>query len=191
VLLTKVALYFCRFDWETEKIASFEKVLLTDILEIWRGAYITNAFGTNLDEAKNVGFALRYKPEGNFMVRRNTRTLETDENVLEENASKSESKKKKEPEKDQNRLLAFKALPPDSSNAKKSGSGENMNEVAFVKHVCEEIHRTMKAAVAHDHLAIDRTPEVEDRDIISAADAKRNTGYVESIGYSLKKLVWS
>ena len=189
VLLTKAAFYFCRFDWETEKIASFEKVLLPDIVEIWRGAYITNAFGTNLDEAKNVGFALRYKPAENFMVRRNTRTLETDENVSEQNASKSESKKKKAPEKDQNRLLAFKALPPDSSSATKRGSTENLNEVEFVKHVCDKVHTAMKATGVHDHLGIDQTPELEERDIVSAADAKKNTGYVESIGYSLKKLV--
>ena len=191
LLMTKGALYFCRFDWETEKIASFEKVLLTDILEIWRGAYITNAFGTNLDETKNVGFALRYKPAEHFMVRRNTRTLETDDKVPEENGSKTKSKGKNEPEKNQPRLLAFKALPPDSSNAKKSNRTENMNEVEFVKHVCEKVHIAMKAAAAHDHLGLDRTPEVEERDVISAADAKKNTGYVESLGYSLKRLVWS
>ena len=32
---------------------------------------------------------------------------------------------------------------------------------------------------------------VEERDVISGAEAKKSTGYVESIGYSLKRLVWS
>ena len=34
-------------------------------------------------------------------------------------------------------------------------------------------------------------PQVEERDVISITDAKKSTGYVESIGYSLKRLVWS
>jgi hypothetical protein len=33
--------------------------------------------------------------------------------------------------------------------------------------------------------------EVEEKDIISLADAKKSTGYLEQIGYSLKKMVWA
>ena len=33
--------------------------------------------------------------------------------------------------------------------------------------------------------------QIEEKDIVSAAEAKRSTGYLESLGYSLKKLVWS
>jgi hypothetical protein len=32
---------------------------------------------------------------------------------------------------------------------------------------------------------------VEEKDIISASDAKKSTGYLEQLGYSLKKLVWA
>lgn len=32
---------------------------------------------------------------------------------------------------------------------------------------------------------------VEEKDIISPADAKKSTGYLEQLGYSLKKLVWA
>jgi hypothetical protein len=32
---------------------------------------------------------------------------------------------------------------------------------------------------------------VEQEDIISLADAKKRTGYLEQLGYSIKKLVWS
>jgi hypothetical protein len=33
--------------------------------------------------------------------------------------------------------------------------------------------------------------KVEQKDVISVAEARKSTGYLESIGYSLKKLVWS
>ena len=188
VLLTTLAFYFCHFDWTTEKVASFEKVVLSDISEIWRGAYITNAFGTNLDETKNVGFALRYKPAENFMIRRNTRTLQSDENASEENSDKSELDKQKQPEKDQTRLLAFKALPANSGGIKKTG---NTEELELVRRICDQLQVATKALLGNGNPAGDRVPNVEERDIISAAEARKNTGYAESIGYSLKKLVWS
>ncbi|TLD06792.1 hypothetical protein E2P81_ATG10394, partial [Venturia nashicola] len=73
-LLTDTAIYFCRFDWTTEKVGSFERVELSDVTEIWRGAYITSTLGpTHTDETKNVGFALRYKTNGHALVRTNTR----------------------------------------------------------------------------------------------------------------------
>ena len=33
--------------------------------------------------------------------------------------------------------------------------------------------------------------KIEDGDIIGAAEARKSTTYLESLGYSLKKLVWS
>lgn len=195
VLLTNVALYFCRFDWTTEKVTGFEKVILTDIREIWRGAYVTNAFGNNnLDAAKNVGFALRYKPVENLLVRRNTRTLsmddseESNEKPLEQAAPKQE-----ETNDDQARLLAFKALPAHSSGIKQEGSnGMNMSEVELIEHICNEIQRAVNVSRREEQDGhTDQQLKVVKKDIISAADAKKSTGYAESLGYSLKKLVWS
>lgn len=192
VLLTNAAFYFCRFDWTTEKVASFEKVILSDIVEIWRGAYITSAFGNNLDESTHTGFALRYKPaQQNFMVRRNTRTFQSNEIALDEETSKGESDQQKASEKDQTRLLAFKALPVKSSKTEQGKTAESMNEFDFVKQICDKIHKTMQPAFQKEPPDSDQAPEVEERAVISAADAKKNTGYAESIGYSLKKLVWS
>jgi hypothetical protein len=189
VLLTDAALYFCRFDWATEKVGSFEKVTLTDITEIWQGAYITNAFGSNLDERKNVGFALRYRPAQSFLVRRNTRTLQNDDVPSDENNGKSELEKQKEPEKDRTRLLAFKALPPPTRSTEASNPHERMNEVELVRKICGKVLDAIKSASRKDGNESDLT--VEDQDIISMAEAKKNTGYAESIGHSLKKLVWS
>ena len=189
VLLTDVALYFCRFDWATDKVWSFEKVTLTDITEIWQGAYVTSAFGNNLDERKNVGFALRYRPAKSFLVRRNTRTLQSDDNPSDENSGKSELEKQEEPGKDRNRLLAFKALPVTAHSTEQSDAHGPTNEVELVKSICGKLLGAIKSASRKE----DNEPDlmVEDRDIISATEAKKSTGYVESIGYSLKKLVWS
>lgn len=187
VMLTNVAFYFCRFDWNTEKVAAFEKVMLIDIQKIWRGAYITNAFGNNLDENKNVGFALRYRPAEHFLVRRNTRTMQTKDDAPDENARQSELEKQKEPERDRTRLLAFKALPAaDTAGQKQSTS---LRETEVVMQICNKLLTAMKSALPEE--SGEKVPEVEERDIVSVAEAKKNTGYAESIGYSLKKLVWS
>lgn len=203
LLLTDAALYFCRFDWNTEKVGSYERVDLADIDGLHHGVYITSTLGpTHLDEKKNVGFAVRYRPHGEAMVRTNTRALQN-----EKAASKAdEDEVKTEVKPSESRVLAFKALPPRASARRESnsdGEGE-ISEVDLVQHVCGEIKRVAAAALAKQS-AFDKSAEgesaeegegekglkVEEKDIISVAEAKRSTGYLESLQYSLKKLVWS
>lgn len=192
-LLTDTAIYFCRFDWATDKVGSFERVDLTEITEIWRGAYITSTLGpTHTDEAKNVGFALRFKTNGHALVRTNTRSLQNEHAVDDENAKKSELDKQKTPEKDESRLLAFKALPPKASASRRDSEGEkSMSESELVMLVTDELHKTLIKARKIDHLELDKAPAVEERDVLGVSEARKATGYVESLGYSLKKMVWS
>jgi hypothetical protein len=200
LLLTDAAFYFCRFDWDAEKVASFERVDVTDITEIWRGAYITSTLGpTHTDEAKNAGFALRYKTNGIAVVRSNTRALNNEQTADDENADKNELEKQEQPEKNESRLLAFKALPPKSSAAKQTREGESgsndMSETELVKHICDELRSVMVAAAkkanGFDHLQLDKIADVQEKDVVSAAEARKSTGYIESLGYAVKKLVWS
>jgi hypothetical protein len=186
LLLTDTALYFCRFDWETEKVGSFERVELLDLKSLWRGTYITSTLGeAHLDEAKNVGFALKYTRNGPSTVRTNTRSLS-----VSEGPSKEEVEKKR---KGSEILLAFKALPAKVSAAKGRGTEDDMNEGELVKHVCEEIRKTWEKAARKDRGGElgDDVLEVQEKDVLSAADARKSTTYIESLGYSLKKLVWS
>ncbi|TKA69071.1 hypothetical protein B0A55_08137 [Friedmanniomyces simplex] len=195
LLLTDGALYFCRFDWDAEKIGSFERVDLLDVREMWRGLYVTSTLGpTHTDEGRNVGFALRYATNGKAMVRRNTRSLGNEKAAEDENAGKDELEKQEMPEKSENRLLAFKALPPKSSASKyQRGGGEDTegekSEVETVKHICDEVRRMMVAAARKekeaDHLELEKVPQVEERDVVSVAEARKGTGYMESLGYSL------
>lgn len=196
LLLTDAALYFCRFDWDAEKVGSFERVELLDIIEIWRGAYITNTLGpTHTDEAKNVGFALRYKTSGQAVVRTNTRALQNENAVEDENSSKDEVKEQDQLQKVESRLLAFKVLPPSSSAVKNEEEEAGMSEQELAQHISNELQRSIVSAARTqrgiDHLELEKLPHVDEKDVISVADARKRTGYVESIGYSLKKLVWS
>lgn len=91
------------------------------------------------------------------------------------------------------RILAFKAMPAHfgvkaqgqaqgQRQGQGQGQGREPSETELVQNICDEIARNAK-----------RKPEdlVEERDIISLAEAKRSTGLIEQWGHSLKKLVWA
>ncbi|KAK5107519.1 hypothetical protein LTR62_001049 [Meristemomyces frigidus] len=212
LLLTGAALYFCRFDWDAEKVGSFERVELVDITELWRGAYVTSTLGpTQTDEEKNVGFAFRYLTRGEAVVRTNTRSLENEKEAKDESVEKSREakdeggekigkEKQVQLEKDGKRLLAFKALPLKDTAMKYSHGGAEeetapSSEKDLITHLCAEIHSAIltaaKLKTGTDPLNLENVPVVEERDVLSLAEAKKSTGYVESVGYSLKKLVWA
>ncbi|GME25159.1 Synaptojanin [Neofusicoccum parvum] len=275
LLLTERALYFCRFDWGTEKVREFERVELEDVKGLAKGTYITSTLAPrHMDETKNVGFVVEYVHTGPNLVRVNTRSLATEKSESEAQAeaeAKAEANKNADEEirdqvgkQDQDdkpqptgtddkqganddtqalkdnkqapqtpqrqqqqqpadttsplppgaerRYLAFKALPPKSSFATTRGShdadAEPPTEPELVGMICEEIRRAKalrEKSVAQSGEARGRDAtlkgkdparedgglQIEDRDIISLADAKKSTGYLEQIGYSLKKLVWA
>ncbi|KEQ98505.1 hypothetical protein AUEXF2481DRAFT_37018 [Aureobasidium subglaciale EXF-2481] len=195
VLLTDTALYFCRFDWDTEKVGSFERVELVDVESVNYGTYITSTLGpTHMDEKKNVGFVVKYSSQTPAMVRTNTRSLA---NEKEAPAAEKDGKKT-DVKAAESRLLAFKALPPRNSASKGKNAEGEMTEVEMVRHICEEIERlSNKALDKQTHIAEGEEEQgvkklhAEQKDVISVAEAKKSTGYLESLGYSLKKLVWS
>jgi hypothetical protein len=148
-----------------------------------RGMYVTSTLAQrHTDTDKNVGFILRYRADTKGeLVRRNTRALES-------GAANDEQRKDDAKKPDVGRFLAFKALPPRTSvPANKEDTPEN--EVELVKEVCDEIARVANKIKREDDDQ-GRTLEVEEKDIISVADAKKTTGYLEQFEYSLKKLVW-
>ena len=199
LLLTDKALYFCRLDWGTEKVREFERIPLENIQGLVRGVYITSTLAQrHIDTAKNVGFVVRYRADSSEqLVRRNTRALDSGAGE-DQQAVGSTAPAKAE---DTGRFLAFKALPP-ATNSPSSLAGAPAttpeNEVEIFKSVCEEFERIKRkhrvGACGGDGdgnaSAENRALEIEEKDIISLADAKKSTGYLEQLGYSLKKLVW-
>lgn len=204
LLLTDAALYFCRFDWTTEKVGSFERVDLLDISEIWRGSYVTSALGpTHLDETKNVGFVVKFSSNGPAFVRTNTRSLANEEaaterttdNGIESNNDSAHTHSKNTTVSPTSRILAFKALPPKAMASKRGGEEDNFKgEIDTTKDICAEIENAILTVTTRDQGgegADTSKVVVEERSIISAAEARKNTGYVETLGYSLKRLVWA
>lgn len=212
LLLTNKALYFCRLDFGTEKIREFERISLEQVEGVFRGVYITSTLGQRHMEAeKNVGFVIRYKANrASNMVRRNTRSLDSGTG---EDASQQRDAPKAKPE-DTRRFLAFKALPPRSTLPPTSTSSTSEipdSEGDLVKAVTDEVVQVANKA-RKEHAVRWNIPFVargenenatqdggdktvtelfvEEKDVISAADAKKSTGYLEQLGYAAKKLVW-
>jgi hypothetical protein len=114
------------------------------------------------------------------------------------------------------RFHAFKALPSRSSAVKlKPGESVPPNEREVVQQICTDIGRAvaMIKSQMKSHDADDAAPqppfaesdeakaiaikkersslfELVEGDILSLDDARKSTGYLETIGYSLKKFVW-
>jgi hypothetical protein len=203
LLLTDKALYFCRLDWGTEKVREFERIQLENVQGLMRGVYITSTLAQrHMDTEKNVGFVIRYKAEsGGDLIRRNTRAL--DSGAANDEQREQNAKKQQKPG-DAGRFLAFKALPPRSNISTSDAPDTPENEVEVVKGVCDEIARVANKAQGGtgrwnvpdtaqeglDYEGQNRQLNVEEKDIIGLADAKKTTGYLEQIEYSLKKLVW-
>jgi hypothetical protein len=197
LLLTEKALYFCRLDWGTEKVREFERIQLENVETISRGVYITSTLAQrHMDEEKNVGFVLRFRAEPTGeLVRRNTRSLESGNH----GAPSSQKASSKSKQSDTGRFLAFKALPPGSSILQTPSTASPPeapeNEVEIVRNICDEIVRVANKKKAEEGTG-DDAPEREElkvgeSDVIGVSDAKRSTGYMEQLGYSLKKMVWS
>ncbi|KAL8806302.1 MAG: hypothetical protein Q9182_001449 [Xanthomendoza sp. 2 TL-2023] len=78
LLLTDAALYAVRFDWNLEKVKSFERVDLRSVTGIIHGTYITSTLtATQMDENRNVGLVVKYRPGKEDIARINTRSLST------------------------------------------------------------------------------------------------------------------
>ncbi|EKJ75950.1 hypothetical protein FPSE_03898 [Fusarium pseudograminearum CS3096] len=204
LLLTDAALYSCRFDWKSDKVSSFERVELDSVTGIKYGTYITSTISlSHVDEVKNAGFVVTYSPGKSDIRRTNTRTLSS-HGTMAGKASPAEQKDASLPVSLANlltsktssaslpsvRRLVFKATNADSSIAVLGDDGPKQTETQQVSTICGDIER----------LALERHPRqpgeehetlVETGPIISLEEAKKNTGLLEQLGHSLKKMVWA
>ena len=200
LLLTNVALYLCRFDWDLDKVSSFERVHLGNVTHIKYGTYITSTVApAHMDEARNVGFVVEYQPGKSNIKRTNTRTLSTRGEIAPRSGSGNSDGSNRQtglvnlfagkPRAPAIRRLAFKA-PYTGSSVQGSETLPQQTELQHVVTVCAEIER----------LALERQLRKEGReakgmlekgDVISLEAAKRNTTLLEQLGHSIKKLVWA
>lgn len=187
LLITDAALYCVRFD--VDKVSSFERVDLRSVVGIMKGTYITSTLAaTETDTDRNVGFVIRYKPRKEI-TRVNTRTLSSAADLKPSEPSLVEGALTLLGRKEETaalKVLAFKALPVRDSSTGVAGQGRQaMSEKTVVEHICDEIRR---AVLGKDS---DTGDFVEDHDIISIEEARKNTGLIEQWSHSLKKMVWA
>ena len=218
VLVTNASLYLCRFDWSIEKVSEYTKVELDQITSLQKGTYITSTMTSKQrDEGINYGFIVRYHaPSGKDLRRINTRSLDSEklsdkkaepdlatEKKSEEHETegqeaangRSVGKRISEPD-DQARILAFKALPPRSSavTSELGAEAKPQSEKDMVESICDDIQRVVsriKSVETDGKAKKNSAIPMQEKPIISLADAKKSTTYLESIGHSIKRLVWA
>lgn len=198
LILTDAALYCCKFDWNIEKVSSFERVDLQHITSIKCGTYITSTLSaTQADEQRNVGLVISYRAGANDIIRVNTRSMSSipsregadllsGSSVAPEKSTSSTKPTSKATEA-ATCVLALKALPTRSAVV--DGS-ESLSEIEQVRTICSEIERMALHGQVVE-VGSERKTLIVKGDIISLADARKNTGLLEQISHSLKKLVWA
>ncbi|KAL8833354.1 MAG: hypothetical protein Q9170_004307 [Blastenia crenularia] len=213
LLLTDAALYAVRFDWNSEKVSSFERVDLRSVNGIVCGTYITSTLTTTqTDETRNVGLVIKYQPGKEDIARVNTRSLNTAvEHGLETDGDPDSARAAaitslfdpsepgllprssgKSPKED-SKFLAFKALPAKSSLANVKGEGDQglLSEKQLLASICDNVRRAAYGEGGGGSDTGLSRDFVEEREIVSLKEARKNTGYLEQWGHSLKKLVWA
>jgi len=188
--------YAVHFDWNTEKVRGFERIELDCLTSVQWGAYITETMApAHMDVKKNVGLVLNFEVpvDGEAVERTMTRAMANVRDVDEAGGDKftegdgTQQAPHAETEKRPG-VLAFKVLAPRTSVSK--GETITQTEQELVRSIVEEIVMASAQNNNTSESAKAAPLAVEQRDIISVEEAKKTTGYLEQIGYSLKKMVW-
>lgn len=191
LLLTDAAVYSCRFDWETDKVLSFERIDLRSISRIHYGTYITSILtDSQVDERSNVGLVIVYRDGDTNALRVNTRTLQS--YVRPRNLDVGSNSEwdlvswLRGSKRATTRFIAFKTLPTVNSPRLAADNG-SVRKIDRVRSVCQDIERAMLAGEE----PVNKPSVVEELDIISLAEAKKRTGILEYLVYDIKKMVWA
>ncbi|KAK2751026.1 hypothetical protein FQN57_000101 [Myotisia sp. PD_48] len=199
LLLTDAAVYSCRFDCNTEKVTSFERVDLRSITGIKYGTYINSTLTeAQMDEKRNVGLVIAYKADRSNILRINTRSLQSlFDRTLPSDREGSDGDSKREVldwdlstlfgglNKASARFIAFK-LPRTTSAVSNVPQGAEISELDTVRAICADVERMVMGA---DHP--EKPSIVEETDLISLEDARKQTGLLEQVFFDVKKLVWA
>ncbi|KAL2073444.1 hypothetical protein VTL71DRAFT_10768 [Oculimacula yallundae] len=194
LLLTDAGLYSVRFDWDMEKVSSFERIDLQHISQITFGTYITSTLSAaQVEEEHNVGLLIKYKAGADDITRVNTRSMsniqsrgETDL-LAGSSISGPQSKGSTGVTASELSVLALKAVPARSAVA---GNEPRLSEMEQVKGICSEIERMILHGQVVE-VGTERRSIVEGGDIISLSEARKSTGLLEQLTHSIKKLVWA
>jgi hypothetical protein len=199
ILLTDAAVYSCRFDWETDKVRSFERIDLRSVSRIYYGTYITSILtDSQSDESSNVGLVIVYRDGDANALRVNTRSLQSNVRPATLEASSSSNGEwdlvswLRGSKRATTRFVAFKSLPVKNALASPRlgpmTGAINVRELDRVRSICLDIERALLAGEGQN---VEAASVVEQSDIISLAEAKKRTGILEYLVYDIKKMVWA
>ena len=195
LLLTDSGLYSCRFDWNIEKVSSFERVSLEHVLNIKYGTYITSTLSASqADEQRNIGFVVTYEAGKNDITRVNTRSMANVSRTDTDSTTTSPPPKGLaaligRPATPANRVLAFKALSTRSA-VTAEGNDNRPSEREQVRGICAEIERMILLGQISE-VGTEKKRVLEEGDVISLEEARKSTGLLEQLGHSFKKLIWA
>ena len=164
LLVTSGAAYLVAFDFELEKVASFERVPRRAVREVQWGVYITSTLAASAtDEQRNVGFVIRFAPgaaKQGVAAAGETGPAPDDSPAATEEQQQGPAGQ-----------WAFKVPLMD-------GGGEK--DVA--REVAELFCRPQGG---------DGDVKVWEGDVVSLDQARKDTGLVERWGYAVRRLVWA
>ncbi|KAI9742293.1 MAG: hypothetical protein M1818_004193 [Claussenomyces sp. TS43310] len=195
LLLTNAALYACRFDWNMEKVSSFERVDLRHIIGVKYGTYVINTLSAaQADERRNVGLVVTYTAATDTLQRVNTRSMSTaapatrQDGDLLQGTSTTVASPAPTPlmsllgghSTSSTRVLALKALPARTAVAKVDADSEGglmdpkMSEMDLVQMICAEIERSVRAVRAAGDASVEKQNDgrakEEEEDILVQRD---------------------
>ncbi|KAK0107381.1 hypothetical protein ONS95_004073 [Cadophora gregata] len=199
ILLTDAALYSVRFNWDMEKVSSYDRIGLQHISRITYGVYITSTLSAaQVDEQHNVGLVVKYKAGADDITRVNTRSMSNIQTRAETDFQAGSSISGPQsifksltgaaaPAASELNVLALKALPVRSAV---TSNEPRLNEMEQVKGICSDIERMILHGQVVE-VGTERKSIVESGDIISLSEARKSTGLLEQLSHSIKKLVWA
>ncbi|KAI0546023.1 SacI homology domain-containing protein [Xylaria curta] len=207
LLLTDVALYLCRFDWNLDKVSSFERVDLAHVTGITVGTYITSTISpAQADEKKNVGIVVTYEPGKTDVKRTNTRSLsslpeERKGGGILSSITGGSSKPTTDSQVAARKKIALKALYSHTAISEAQGGVRRpLTEIEQVNVIATEIERLVLAnqpPPPPDNTKGDNKKGegsgllISREDIISLEEARKSTGFLDQLGHTIKKLVWA
>lgn len=83
--------------------------------------------------------------------------------------------------------MALKLISNETSQETDTGK-LNSHPIDLAQRICEDIRR---AVIGGNQDEKDHLQMVEKTDIISLEEARKRVGYIEQLGHSIKKLVWT
>ncbi|KAL4873851.1 hypothetical protein BDV12DRAFT_159731 [Aspergillus spectabilis] len=193
LLLTDAAVYSCRFDWNTDKVLSFERIDLRSITRINYGTYVTSTLtDAQADEQRNVGLVVEFREGYNNALRVNTRSLQSEVDPKALDNQWDMASWFTGTQRAKTRIMAFKALPLSNSVTQtQRRNSVAVSETGWVRNICEEIERAMRAGEKTPTDDESHRSVIESSIIISLADAKKRTGILEHLVHDIKKMVWA